>query len=223
MREIPILMSTPMVQANLEDRKNQTRRTKGLECIQEIPFGTGLHRAPYQKEDMGWFYEVQTKVDDSEVCELKCPYGKPGDRLWVRETWNTLTAYDEKPDYSVMSIRDFVYKADGNRIDKWKPSIFMPREACRILLEVTDVRVERLRDISEEDAIAEGIERAGYGWRSYEIIHKGRHKGEANPHSLVPNKSPITSYMELWEAINGLGSWDKNPWVWVITFRRIQS
>jgi len=82
--------------------------------------------------------------------------------------------------------------------------------------------IERLQDISAEDAIAEGIERDGGGWKSYEIIHTGKHKGVRSPHAAIPNKSPLTSYRELWESLNGQGSWDLNPFVWVIQFKRIK-
>ena len=97
----------------------------------------------------------------------------------------------------------------------------MPREAARIFLRVTEIRVERLQDISEEDAIAEGIKAEKGGFKSYEIIHSGPHKGKPNPHSYVPNREAVYSYEELWESINGEGSWDANPWVWVVKFERI--
>jgi hypothetical protein len=98
----------------------------------------------------------------------------------------------------------------------------MPRWASRLTLTVTDVRVERLQDCSEDDAIAEGIEpvlcEPLAGWRSYEVIHTGPHKGKAHPHSLVPNAEAVTSYRELWDSINGPGAWDANPWVTAISF-----
>ena len=110
------------------------------------------------------------------------PYGRTGDRLWVRETWGH---NPEGPGYVYRSDGDFDMKFHG---DRWRPSIHMPRWASRITLEVTGVRVERLQDINEEDALAEGVEHA---------------------------------FRSLWESINGPGSWDANPWVWVVEFRRV--
>lgn len=130
---------------------------------------------------------------------MKCRYGARGDRLWVRETW----AYHV---HAQSAIRDedgpFIYAADGqyklqHRLcDRWRPSIHMPRCASRITLEITGVRVERLQAISTADCWAEGI-----------------------AHS--PDVDPRHEYDELWEQINGAGSWDANPWVWLIEFRRI--
>ena len=101
---------------------------------------------------------------------------------------------------------------------KRRPSIFMPRWASRILLEVVSIHVERLNDISGEDPIAEGIERTvtGNGWRRYS-------DPETEAAGLPPFKYPRHSYRSLWEHINGAGSWDKNPWVWVVEFKRIES
>jgi hypothetical protein len=140
-----------------------------------------------------------------------------GDILWVRETWNTLSEYVRKPDYSVMSNDDFVYKANEDRIDKWKPSIFMPRSACRIRLKITDIRVERLQDISEADAIAEGAEPAleTAGGNFLEYIDKSH---------VFYNFAPFkfrTGYKKLWSKINGQKSWDENPFVWVIEFKKL--
>jgi len=193
MKEHPILFSTPMVQAILAGNKTQTRRIVKNQCEHTILDNYGLCRHC----DHGTGYYL-------------CRYGKVGDILWVRETWNTLTAYEEKPDYSVMSPRDFVYKADDNRIDKWKPSIFMPKEACRIRLEITDIRVERLCDIRTLDALAEGIELVSMLGMRY-INYTDRES--------VGLREPILSYLSLWESIHGRDSIGKNPWVWVIEFK----
>jgi len=200
MKEIPILMSTPMVQAILEGRKSQTRRiVKPQPKKQLYPCGTGKK---YWTEN----------PNDLKAKYFHHNYGEIGSILWVRETWNTLTAYYEKPDYSVMVVRDFVYKADDNRFDKWKPSIFMPKEACRIRLLVEDVRVERLQDITEEDAKAEGY--------LYSDWHRINEDAAGIALYSIPDK-PICWYAELWRSINGKDSWDKNPWVWVITFTKL--
>lgn len=192
----PLLFSAPMVRAFLAGRKSQTRRV-----IKPQPAG-----------------------DWAVPGRSMCPHGIPGDRIWVRETWANIALAGYTPVY--------FYRADGEglppRDDRathstWRPSIFMPREASRITLEISQIRVERLNDISEADAAAEGIEPIGEAWRSYEIIHIGPHKGKPNPHSRVPNRSPVTSYRELWESLNGPESWTANPWVWVIQFARIET
>lgn len=140
-----------------------------------------------------------------ETAGWKFPYGQPGDRLWVRETFcDTSKESKRKP---------WTYRADESREDadayplKWKPSIFMPRSASRITLEIVKVRVERLQDISEEDAKAEGC-----------TIE--------TPSSLTwsagfMNASARRNFCDLWERINGPGSWAKNPWVWVIEFKKV--
>jgi len=204
MKERPILMSTPMVRAILEGRKSQTRRTKGLDFLRHIPFTNGLDEKPYKHaKDGTWCYQLQTEVDDSREYKLRCPYGQPGDILWVRETW---TLIDGKFGY-----RALVTDEEARRY-KWKPSIFMPKEACRIMLEVTDVRAERLNDITDDDAKAEGIDYVidkitGYCGRNY--LHGG--------YNLMI--TPYHGYRSLWESINGEGSWKMNPWVWVIEFK----
>lgn len=198
--EKPILMSTPMVQAILAGRKTQTRRIiKDVDALT-----TTIDR---YNETGNWTMWYDRKV----IRQLRSKYNI-GDVLWVRETWQTWAL-------------GWVFKATyGDKLSggvKWKPSIFMPKEACRIKLLIKDIRVERLQDISEQDAVFEGIEEAGEFWKSYEIIHSGRHKGEMNPHSTVPNLCATTSYHELWESINGFKSWEKNPFVWVIEFKKL--
>jgi hypothetical protein len=165
-----------------------------------------------------------------------CPYGQPGDRLWVKETWRTALSLD---DLSPMGIAEkcldagysspwapLEYVADGQRNGSWRGwgdavekagpgktrvSIHMPRWASRITLEITGVRVERLQDIREADAQAEGIE-------PYQG-HPGRFLSGHRPGLNFP--SAIAAYRDLWEQINGPGSWDANPWVWVVTFHRL--
>jgi len=171
------------------------------------------------------------KIEDEQprefFCGVKCPYGQPGDRLWVRESsyqyGRHLYREDQsgerewffKPDES--SSRHFA--ADGPKPEAaedyvWRsvPSIHMPRWASRLLLEITTVRVERVQDISEADAIAEGIESRdgeGFWWRDYELKN-GWHAD-----------NPTMSYETLWRSINGPESWAANPWVWVVEFKVI--
>ena len=147
-----------------------------------------------------------------------------GDRLWIRETWQKLQTWQEYGNQLYDIANDdrhgFIeYKAtnESEWDGKWKPSIYMPRSACRILLEITDVRIERLNDISEKDAIAEGIEsiqlsgNEGNWWNNYQA------KDIQSGYSC-----PINSFKSLWQSINAKTQpWESNPWVWVVEFKRI--
>lgn len=185
MKYTPILFSGPMVRAILDGSKTQTRR-----IIKRTDTGRvkaiGSHR--------NWHLE-------DPHCVQACPQGKPGDQLWVRETWATTEqAGDHAADACI------VYRAtdpDWQTMEgwKWKPSIFLPRAYSRITLEITDIRVQRLNDITEADAKAEGVE-------DYRFL---------SPHSDFR-----AGFLCLWESINGPGSWQDNPYVWAITFNRIK-
>lgn len=190
-KERPILMSSSMIQAILSGDKTQTRRmVKPQPDKQMFPVG------------MGYWSEWPKRLD---YPYQKCPYGEIGDVLWCRETWlrSNYVERDEEDNIISSTPSEYYYKASwegGSR--KWKPSIFMPKEACRIRLEITDVRVERLQDISENDAIAEGI-------KTVDWMH-------------LPTSDPcVCGYSVLWEKINGKGSWRDNPFIWVINFKRI--
>jgi hypothetical protein len=192
----PILMSAPMVRAILEGRKTQTRRiVKASKSMLECGF-------------------IKLEPDVS-----KCPYGQPGDFLWVKETHQANPIYGSpvyRADYLLQNGR---YGPNPVNAENWpwRPSIFMPRRLSRITLEITKVRIERLQDISEEDAIAEGIEyRDDIGIdRSFKFYGKVLEKLD----QWTP--LPKWSYQTLWESINGPGSWAANPWVWAITFKII--
>ncbi|WP_243021720.1 hypothetical protein [Simplicispira sedimenti] len=214
MKERPILFSGAMVRALLAGTKTQTRRVvkpQPRRVDGGVPFGD----AP------AWAHA------EPGSAMMRCPYGKPGDWLWVREAWqhsnHPYGPYDE--DCMVFYRADFlddVHGPDGEKSPEghyrtWRPSIHMPRTASRIVLEIKSVRVERLHDISEADAIAEGIERADdffdcRCWRAYD---------EPKGSDVVFPDDPIGSYASLWMSINGPGSWDANPWVWVLEFRRL--
>lgn len=199
MSDRPILMSAPMVRAILAGTKTQTRRV-----VKPQPFrdpsthgyqwhgGAALLRAGY-----GARY-VHTNLEPMKRAVMKCcPYGQPGDRLWVRETW-AKWGVDYQGGEGPSKHEEPIYRADGDpwdERDKWRPGMFMPRWASRITLEATGVRVERLQDISEADAMAEGCE-------------------TEHPDTAVG------AYEWLWESIHGPGSWDANPWVWVVSFQR---
>ena len=203
----PILFSAPMVRAILDGRKTQTRR-----AIRPQPNGKLLGVLDRDRGPRYWF--AAGPADRSSV-EVYCPYGKPGDLLWVRETWqhsnHPLGPYDR--DCTVFYRADYLddphgpdgEKSPEGKYRQWRPSIHMPRLACRITLRVTDVRVERLADISEDDVVAEG-------WPHTDTNGAG-----------VPLRDayPIGWYANLWEDINGKGSWERNPWVWVVSFERV--
>lgn len=211
-KERPILFSGAMVRALLAGSKTQTRRVvkpqpaNGLSNINgnfvlHSTIVDGVHKAdPGAKNIYG---------------HVRCPYGQPGERLWVRETFlhtgTQLIAATGQPGY--------IYQAESNQFEgwdgRWKPSIHMPRVASRLLLEIVSVRVERLSDISEADAVAEGIEVV---YRDGPEVFYKRYSQPRKWHKLL---NPRHSYETLWESIKRPGSWAANPWVWVLTFRAI--
>jgi len=186
-KERPILFSGAMVRAILDGRKTQTRRVM-----------SERHR----------YHFIEASGDLA-----LCPYGQPGDRLWVREAIRLVP--DQEPDDGTGRVLS-VYNADGalTMADAWPwkrsylPPMHCPRGLSRIDLEVTGARVERLNDCSDADAVAEGIAPELDGWTDY-----------SNP-SCQMCQNPVDSYRTLWDSINGAGAWEANPWVWVVEFRR---
>lgn len=148
---------------------------------------------------------------------VKCPYGKVGDLLWVREAWNYGNLV--KP----VIEDDFIYRSERNEhagpkwSGRWRPSIHMPKEAARIWLKVTKVRLDLLHGINENDAIAEGVDNVGLKLGGYQQLWRDY----TNEVGCWTN--PIVSFMSLWLSINGKGSWDANPWVWVVEFEVIST
>lgn len=207
MKERPILFNTDMVRAILDGRKTQTRRPCRDQTPSTYEYVEDMKTWPEGKE----LYTGWVKVIDKVGLKIpsKCPYGVVGDRLWVRETfWQS-------------SYGEFFYRADHPDSDirahgGWKPSIHMPRYACRTVLEITDIRVERIQDISEADAKAEGmlyLDGLGVGHSGY------RHSIN---HEYVYDTARA-AFRILWNSVyekRGYG-WDKNPWVWVVEFKRI--
>jgi len=208
MKFIPILFSTEMVQAILAGRKTQTRRTRGLKVNEQPSLwkfqDTAI--APYTEDPIFYF-----KCDEYEKHVLiNSPFGKPGDVLWVRETFSNGCVENGKH-------TGFRYKADDeNHNVIWKPSLFMTKNACRIFLKIKDVRVERLQNIDKLSAINEGVEIIHYAETSIPIYRK------YNLEEKLGTTNPILSFYSLWEKINGEDSVDQNPWVWVIEFERIE-
>lgn len=216
MKERGIIFNAEMVRAILDGRKTQTRQ-----IVKAVPTTHDFH---------GWVMSSTCTKDEGKACwaignspllkdpiRLNCPLGKIGDRLWVRETWQgPLVDYENankfyKAPEPFQTIKNCVYKADGGPNPKyfdaddnlrygWKSSAQMPRWASRILLEITGVRVERLQDISGEDAHAEGFDGDGLSW----------------------SPSAYGQFADMWMSIYGAESWNGNPWCWVIEFKQIQ-
>jgi hypothetical protein len=213
-KEHPILMGAPMVRAILDGRKSQTRRVMKPQLKAHFTTDVDYWTSGKHSGELG-------------KPPLTTPYGQPGDRLWVRETWAPRGVHC-LPGGKLETM--IAYRADGathlfphHEIARepfdWKPSIFMPRWASRITLEITAVRVERVQDISEADAKAEGIESIDFDG---EVFFKNYgFKANAKGHTIKAFGRATQSYESLWEKINGAGSWADNPFVWVISFRRI--
>lgn len=212
MKQIPILFSTEMVQAILAGRKTQTRRViKNQPESDTEKYGAATTKDGTQEWIIG-------NPGSTTVDVIKCPYGQVGDVLWVRESCLWVMS-DHAPDllegsrdrtqwvYKASVHEDFMKYAKEQYGYKWKPSIHMPKYAARIWLRIKDVRVERLQDISGQDAISEGIVLTGIRLSS-----------------LMESWGAAKKlFKKLWQSINGEKSWDANPWVWVIEFERIDN
>jgi hypothetical protein len=215
-REKPILMSAPMVRAILAGTKTMTRRL--VKLPHQNPLGrwepTTFGGPSGGRTRDGETIPEHAAIWHTRTGEIICARWVVGDRLWVREAWRTEREFDRLPPRDLSPASPVQYEAgpfaevlDG----KLRPSMFMPRWASRITLEVTGVRVERLQDISEADAVAEGIDLQP---RLAVYSKDGGCKWEP--------ANPIQVFCDLWESLNGPGSWDANPWVWVVEFRRLE-
>ena len=227
MKETPIPFTGPMVRAILEDRKTQTRRVikpQPHESIDRLHNNELRKRFPYPLEDdngnpcgMGF--------QDADNRFWVCPYGQPGDRLWVKERFALHKDSDRLSPKNAPKDCRFYFDEHGRqtgtnpRIGRWRSSRFMPRWHSRIDLEITAVRVERVQDMegAPEDALAEGIHSIPHGMNGT-YYHAFRTDPDPKNWSC-----PVDAYRELWDSINakrGYG-WDVNPWVWVIEFKRL--
>ena len=220
----PILMSAPMVRALIDGRKTQTRRIVKPQPEHRYISGYGVGRAGHPEE---WTVSRHppTSGDWNEWKQkARCPYGRPGDVLWCRETWQKsgLGWGSELP------LGKLHYRATDTGEWKpywgnWKPSIHMPRHASRLTLDLIGVRVERLQDISEADARAEGLATLtkdnGRTWKFGIPDADGLPGNDGfGWHWQQWEVDPRKAYARLWESINGAGSWAANPWVWVLQF-----
>jgi len=227
MKEHPILFSTPMVQAILEGRKTQTRRIMKPQPVLhndviKLPIGLEAHSA----ELKAWKKKGYTHIGNKAPMEgyLFRPIKKEvGDQLWVRETWCEWEfgkKYGYKADGFIERYgaweRDMTNSFhDVERVEKWKPSLFMPREASRIQLELSDIRAERIQDISEEDALAEGV--------AFKDYPGGRYYQTYGEDEIFDEASARDSFEMLWASINNYDTWEFNYWVWVYEFKRIDN
>jgi hypothetical protein len=193
MRERPILFSGPMVGAILRGEKTVTRRVVKWPLLGP---SDGRKRRVFGPDDVA-------EINTGNVA--LCPYGRAGDRLWVRETFAAnVPGCDFQGGYSYRADH-LDPRGDGPTKLRWKPGIHMPRTASRLTLEVVSVRVEELHAITEEEAVREGLPPR---------LPEGT--------TLSSNPSAAKRFTSLWETINGRGSWAKNPWVWRIEFRRVE-
>ncbi|HHG1669249.1 TPA: hypothetical protein ACPUQF_003278 [Klebsiella pneumoniae] len=247
MKERGMIFNGEMVRAILDGRKTQTRRIMAPQPADDIE--RGIFPNP---EAIGWKSSLRHKHGSTTA--HFCPYGKPGDRIWVRETWGAVShELDEDgriqpwtPDRPATAIHEMpfgnghysghaIYAADGDFTwgdddgyedgrSCWKPSIHMPRAASRILLEITDVRVERLNAISPEDAESEGLERTNFTGFGDEPGLPSYPEPDVyfDPLKKQWKEYPPEAFAGLWESIYGEGSWQANPWVWVIEFKRVE-
>ena len=245
MKERGMIFNSEMVRAILDGRKTQTRRIMKVQP-ESNQLGLLLITDSTKHSDIGKYHWAESNATGNHVRSklFSSPFGAVGERIWVRETWAPLgnedgcyvdwednlckgdersaariyrASCEQRPgDYGLWSIPDDAYWKPHTKEHKfegaWRPSIHMPRWASRILLEITDVRVERLNAISEEDARAEGIIDGG-------CLNCGEPEpcGCANPE---PDATDAFAY--LWQSVYGQESWNANPWVWVISFERIE-
>lgn len=237
-KEHPILFSKSMVKAILQGAKTQTRRVMKpqiADCNHSI-----FTEAEWNKNPTEWVIKygfaycglcgngVTPKGDYSGI---KCPYGMVGDILWVRETFEVHFCNDGGDDYTMLhyiSDNSWTRLNTGMKAGK-HPSIHMPRIASRILLEITHIKIERLQDISPEDACDEGIEYDNIDLDAFEggeLVadfknYTWKDDASCEDYHFPTFASCIESYRTLWQKINGKDSWNENPWVWVIEFKII--
>ncbi|MGP2870096.1 hypothetical protein ACTVMR_24025 [Serratia nevei] len=197
MKERPVIFNSEMVRAIIDGRKTQTRRVMAVQP-ESNQFGLLRITDSTKRSDIGKYHWAESNATGTHQRSalFSCPFGQVGDRMWVRETWTPESIDAEDGSYSP----DYRATANGQPLDgRWTPAIHMPRKACRILLEITAVRVERLNDISDGDAISEGCSTA----------------------DMKSGDCVADVFARLWSSIYGVDSWNANPWVWVIEFRRV--
>lgn len=236
MTDRPIIFSAPMVRALIDGRKTQTRRLLKPQPHKWEAGVIDIKQPVFDDEYQQWgqwetvwdMHSAMWEPEEDIFHPLPLRYNI-GDRLYVREAWRVSSAQDHLAGSSLPHPLTVEYPADGKGYfdGRYRHARFMPRWASRLTLTVTDVRIERLQDISEADAIAEGIE-PGHnpdtgevsGWRDYETIHEGRHKGADHPHAIIPYAEAWRSYSSLWGELHTKPGtrWVDNPWIVAVSF-----
>lgn len=244
MKETGLIFSQPMVIATNEGLKHVTRRLRGLEHLNENPDswavcrpldwlenvkGGGVQEFPGRTGASWIALKDNLGITDGGYYVFSCPFGEVGDRIWMRETWS-----EEKDVHGIGTIHSYFYKAGSEMRDadtlqvlddfgvaydrlKWKPSIHMPRVACRTILELVSIGLERLQEITEESAESEGV--YWYGSPSPGV--------NSFRNYLVPESEDIGvlsatySFETLWCSLHSEDSWLHNPWVWVLKFKKV--
>ncbi|HBY0080846.1 TPA: hypothetical protein MIM91_22720 [Klebsiella pneumoniae] len=232
MKERGMIFNAEMVRAILDGRKTQTRRIMKAQPSEDFtPMNMALEAdykarwyTPGIVDKDGYLQPAGKEVFGvaNENEGYSCPFGAVGDRIWVRETW---ARYNIDQDSHDMAYRATIPE-DWPESGRWRPSIHMPRWASRITLEITDVRVERLNAISEQDAQSEGVHTEVWDQtvvaRNYAAIDEFfQFWSEDMPHYVEMNQLYRSSFRSLWESIYGAENWQANPWVWVIEFKRV--
>lgn len=252
-RERPIIFSGPMVRSILAGTKTQTRRAMTVQPMFAADTRDVMWRfvGGLRGEWNAW-----SESEAASACGWVCPYGAPGDRLWVRETWRiweseSFAGNGEPLDPDVFTgqlaacsdeflrSRPLEFRADSLDEGPWRPAIFMPRWASRLLLEVVEISAQRVQEISLDDARAEGIPQTGSEAHALGLQYMDREPGHE-----WDNRTSVENFARLWDSINGKRrvptarwqaipgprtdidtshSWAGNPWVWVITFKRIEA
>jgi hypothetical protein len=217
--ELPMLFSPENVPGLIAGTKTQTRRVlrAGFQLEGKSLIGTENFPGVPKLGVQAWFREQQT----GDALGVRCPHGQPGNTLWVREPFRFGQSWDGSKPRQVPEMASIRYEADGTEriplgisLDPWgrfRPGMFLPRHFARILLRVTEVRVEHLQSIDDQSALAEGVVQVGLGWRDY--------SKDRSLWQVVD--SPVDSFRTLWESINGEGSWHLDPLVWVVVFELV--
>lgn len=219
MKERPILMTPENAQKCFDGVKTQTRRIMKCQPDDDAKIMIGEIRT-----SKGVAY-IGNSQSGGIVTRVQCPYGVVGDRLWIREAWHAFIPMGDSQYYKTgirksefrFHDREVVYKGSGeyiskdhpnNAVGKWKPAIHMPRWACRTVVEITEIRVQRVQEINQIDVEAEGCKG--------EWVMPGKYS--LNGHRARPT---IEQFKTLWQSINGADSWDANPFVWAMTFKKV--
>lgn len=213
MKYRPILYSTDMVKELIQNRKSQTRRTKGLEFINNS-------LSDWEYLGINGIRHLM-RNEYGAINAIVCPFGQPGDIHWVRESFTIIGSSPIRgEDGEIIEDRfDYCYRGQKQphieKLYKFKPSIHMPKSACRLFLQVKLIKVERLQDISEQDAICEGAKKGIFRYGPNHL--KNQFQLELNNHGFH-----FDGFKFIWLQKYGFESWQLNPWVWVITFERVE-